>query len=262
MTTIGQARTSSDADLAVQYASSGWIEDAESRTWSYSSADAPSYVFSVNADMTGIISTNMKLRFKQSAGTYKYAGVTAVGAYSGGVTLITVYGGTDYDLDNEAVTNVAYSAMRAPFGFPMNPSKWTVEVIDTTQRTQLTPTISVWYNVGTTNQQISLPTGVWIVSYSAQGTAQSSTAQVAILITLSTQNNSESNTHLTSVFESSNTFAAWTSALAATFYREEVISITSETIYYLNIEIVSPSVTALAIGGSIPTIIRAVWAGL
>lgn len=262
MTTLGQARTSSAADLAVQYASSGWVEDAESRTWSYSSADAPSYVFSVDADMTGIISTNMKLRFKQSAGTYKYAGVTAVGSYSGGVTLITVYAGTDYDLDNENITNVAYSAMRAPFGFPMSRDKWTVEVIDTSTRTQPTPTINNWYNIGTTNSQINIPIGDWDISYQVFAGADLNLLTTNVYTTLSTANNTQSNSHMTAAVNVGISSAS-SLLIESRLVASDFLSLTSKATYYLNAKTGTSGVPNIYFGGgTIPTIIRAVWAGL
>jgi hypothetical protein len=263
MTTLGQARVSGDADLAVQYASTGWVEDAETRTWSYSSADAPTYVFSVDDDMTGILSAGMRVRFKQSAGTYKYAIITAVGSYSGGVTLITAYFGTDYDLDNEEVTNVAYSAAKSPFGFPMNPDKWTVEVVETTDTKTSTPVVSTWYNA----DSIELPIGVWNVSYRAYISVETSGTQndVNMLSTLSTANNTESNTHLTSINTLGVSGAAAPSTLLGITTREnDVISVTSKTTLYLNYQtgVTVDAVGFYAASVSLPTIIRAVCAYL
>lgn len=258
---IGQARVSSVADSAVQYASTGWTEEAESRTWSYSSADAPTYIFSVNADMTGIISTNMKLRFKQSAGTYKYAGVTAVGSYSGGVTLITAYFGTDYDLDNEAITNVAYSTMRAPFGFPMSRDKWTVEVVDTSTRTQPTPTINDWYNIGTTNSQINIPIGDWDVSYQVFAGADLNSLTTNVYTTLSTANNTQSNAHMTAAVNIGNSSVSV--LIESRLVASDFLSLASKATYYLNAKTGTSGVPNIYFGGAtIPTIIRAVWAGL
>lgn len=247
---IGQARVSSVADSAVQYASTGWTEEAESRTWSYSSADAPTYIFSVNADMTGIISTNMKLRFKQSAGTYKYAGVTAVGAYSGGVTLITAYFGTDYDLDNEAITNVAYSGMKAPFGFPMNQEKWTVEVLDSVGFTQNTPTQNQWYDTGLA---INVPIGSWKVEYQSDIGATYTGSTPNVFITLSDNTSSTSNTNLSSMAQAQGT-------INAPVYRWDTYNLLVKDTLYLIIQTNRTSLTNIRIEGY--TIIRAVWAGL
>ena len=100
-----------------------WTSD--SNTWTFSSADSPTFVISVNADMTALITAGTQIQLTQSA-TVKYFIVTAVGAYSGGATLITVYGGTDYTLANSAITSPNYSYAKAPTGFPLSPAKWTV----------------------------------------------------------------------------------------------------------------------------------------
>jgi hypothetical protein len=135
--------------------SDGWT--AGTGTWSYSSADAPTFVISVNNDQTGIIGVGQRIKLTQT--TAKYFIVTAVGAYSGGATLITVYGGTDYTLANAAISTPFWSNVKAPFGFPMSPAKWTVTVTDTSDRTQASPTINVWYNLGSVS--ISAPIGIW-----------------------------------------------------------------------------------------------------
>ncbi len=95
----------------------GWSPDI-TNTWSYSSADAPTFVISINADMTAVLSIGMRLRLTQT--TVKYFIVTAVGAYSGGNTLVSVYGGVDYTLANAAISTPYYSTAKAPIGFPMS----------------------------------------------------------------------------------------------------------------------------------------------
>jgi hypothetical protein len=54
----------------------------------------------------------MKVRFKQGGG-YKYYVVVAVAA-----TLLTVLVNTDYVVANSAITDVAYSFIENPFGYP------------------------------------------------------------------------------------------------------------------------------------------------
>jgi hypothetical protein len=240
MTTLGQARVSGDADLAIQYTSTGWVEDAESRTWSYSSADAPTYVFSVNDDMTTILSAGMRVRFKQSAGTYKYAIITAVGSYSGGATLITAYFGTDYDLDNEEVTNMAYSAGKSPFGFPMNPDKWTVETSDFSNNDLSSFNTNEYVNLG--SKSITVPVGIWNMYAMARihlsmTTSPSSTINFVWL--LATDSTTTGSTPTGAVSASKAGFqnivvAAPSSQLAITgsASTQFVLDLSTETIYY------------------------------
>lgn len=170
----------------------GWV--ADTNTWTFSSADAPIYVVSVNADMTAIISVGMFIRLVHGAAT-KYFIVHAVGAFSGGVTLLTLYGGTTYTLSATAITVPHYSSAKAPFGFPPNPDSWSVTATDTNNASQAAPTADVWYNVGSV--QISMPIGAWKTNYSVDLQVISTLAAVAQLgvrVTLSTANNSVSDT--------------------------------------------------------------------
>lgn len=98
---------------------SGWI-DALGETWAYISATT----FTVDADVTNKYSVGMKIRLTQT--TVRYFIITAVSAYSGGYTTITVYGGTDYTLANAAITSPYYSTVKSPFGFPMSRNKWSI----------------------------------------------------------------------------------------------------------------------------------------
>ena len=121
----------------------GWISAGE--TWTYASADDPTFTFTVNADVTGKYSAGMKIKLTQ--GTVKYFIITAVSTYSGGNTTITVYGGTDYDLANSAISANYYSMVKSPFGFPMSPAKWSVEFTSSDTQTQSAPTNGTWYNM-------------------------------------------------------------------------------------------------------------------
>jgi len=170
----------------------GW--SAAANTWSYSSADAPTFVISVDADMTGVIGVGTRIKLTQT--TVKYFIVTAVGAYSGGVTLITVYGGTDYTLANAAITSPYYSFVKCPLGFPVSPAKWSVTLTDTSDRTQATPTNGTVYNPGSLN--IVVPVGVWDLSLlvAAWATSNASQTSAGLHLGLSTANNSFSDTGL------------------------------------------------------------------
>jgi hypothetical protein len=70
-----------------------------------------------------------KLRFKQTAGTYVYMYVVSVAD-----TVLTVTGGSDYTVANEAITVPAYSHIENPLGFPqwfnLTAPVWDVAVYD------------------------------------------------------------------------------------------------------------------------------------
>lgn len=196
----------------------GWISAGE--TWTYASADDPTYTFTIASDVTGKYSAGMKIKWTQT--TVRYGIITAVSAFSGGNTTITLYGGTDYDLDNAAITSPYYSMVKAPQGFPLDPSKWRVRVTDTGNRTQATATQNVWYNLGTTNSQISVPIGVWRLRYKVFFYI---TNNEVGKVTLSTANNTESDTSMSGyIFGTMEQLGS----------PENIVNVASKTVYYLN----------------------------
>lgn len=229
-TTIKQRQVSGGLD--------GWIPAEE--TWTYASADDPTYTFTVAADVTTKYSVGMKIKLTQT--TVKYFIITAVSTYSGGNTTITVYGGTDYDLANATITLPYYSMVRSPFGFPMSPVKWSVIVTDTTLRSQENPTQGVWYNLGSI--AISIPIGVWDVGFNVclGGNSGATAGSIGLYSTLSTANNSESDSSTTVRVTTGNPSSE------AEYPRISVgkntwITLTSKTSYYLNTKVAETGVT-------------------
>lgn len=212
--------------------SGGWAADAN--TWSYSSADSPTFVISVNADMTGIVGVGMRIKLTQT--TVKYFIVTAVGNYSGGATLITVYGGTDYTLADAAITLPNYSMHKAPLGFPMSRTKWMVRITNTSNVYQSSPAQNTWYNLGSVT--ISIPIGAWRVMYEVNaGVYQASGADMSVSVTLSTANNSESDAEMTAISEVR--AGTW---IAIDCRREKNIVLAAKTAYYLNTRTIKASI--------------------
>lgn len=219
----------------------------------YEGADDPTYTLSFASDMTGILSIGMRIKLTDS-GT-QYFIITAVGAYSGGKTIITVYGGTDYNLSGGAITYPFYSTQKAPFGFPTNPIKWTVETTDTTRRTQATPVQNTWYNIGSVS--ISLPIGAWRVRWEALPATDDASAITHVSMTLSTANNSESDKQL----------SAYVQVTATSFVtqcsREKQLLVAAKTAYYLNTRTVISGIDNIENRNDLATaIIRAVCAYL
>lgn len=206
-------------------ASLGWINADE--TWTYASADDPTYTFTVPTDLTGKYAAGMRIKLTQSTGGTKYFIVTKV-AYGAPNTTVTIYGGTDYNLENEAITSPFYSIAKAPLGFPLDPTKWTVRTADTSLRTQATPVNGTWYNLGTVS--ISIPIGCWRVGYQviAQG-ARGEAGWITWQVTLSTGNSTESDTEFSSYGTAEDT-----QGLAALAARSKFLTLTSKTPYYLN----------------------------
>lgn len=169
----------------------GWITGTG--TWSYSSADSPTFVISINADVTALMGVGDRIKLTQT--TAKYFIVTAVGAFSAGATLVTVYGGTDYTLANASITSPYYSHQKVPFGFPASREKWTVTLTVTSNQTQTNPTQGTYYNLG--SQSIVMPIGSWDISIMANGYLdRASGATMIMQFGISTSNNSVSDSLL------------------------------------------------------------------
>lgn len=234
----------------------GWIDVRES--WSYSSADSPTFVISVPADATQRFSVGMRVKLTQT--TVKYFIVTAVSS-----TTLTVYGGTDYTLANAAISAIFVSSWKAPLGFPLDPTKWTVTVTDSSDRSQATPTANTWYNLGSVT--ISLPIGAWSVDYKVIALFYKANAAVIDgWVTLSTGTNTESDSTFTTIFilESVATSGGANQTRYVTLMKQGYVVVSSKTSYYLNMATSIASMSAIGYwGGSLrPTIIRAVCAYL
>jgi len=214
--------------------STGWT--ASDDTWTYSSADDPTYVFTISGDKTLTYYKGMKINLTQT--TVKYFVITKV-AYSAPNTVVTIYGGTDYDLANAAITVPYYSTARAPAAFPMDLSKWSVVASDSADGTKTTPVAGTWYNIRTLS--ISVPIGNWILKYHVY----ISGAEDATDATLSTTNNGQTDSDFTA--------GSWYGSVG----RWKEVSLTAKTTYYLN-ERNTDTTTIYIWGTIVPTKIEAI----
>lgn len=243
-------------DLYKGIFTNGWITSEE--TWSYSSADSPTFIASVNADMTGKISVGYRVRLTQT--TTKYFIVTSVGTFSGGATLITLYGGTDYTLANAAITTPYYSSMKVPYGFPISEDKWTVTTTDSSDRTQSSPVTNTWYNPGSLT--ISIPIGSWRVTYKClQRVSRAAATTTNMVTTLSTANNSESDPDFTS-FETLGGASGTLTLLTTQTCTPKILTIASKTSYFLNCRTTAGADSIGHRGDSGTTVIKAICAYL
>ncbi|MEK7570699.1 MAG: hypothetical protein AAB553_00355 [Patescibacteria group bacterium] len=206
----------------------GWVPVNE--TWTYASADSPTFTFTLSGDKTNKYSPGMRIKLTQTS--VKYFIVTAV-SYSNPNTTVTVYGGTDYTLANAAITIPYYSEAKAPQGFPLDPTKWTVEVTDSTARSVSSPAVNTWYNPNAADQ-ISIPIGAWDVEYAGALYAyKNSITWIYVKGTLSTANNTESDTGFTSYINAYGASSGMQANGAGT--RSKNLTLTSKTLYYFNI---------------------------
>ena len=223
--------------------SDGWIPFTATLT--YSSADAPSWVISADADITSLLKIGMRIKLTH-ASTVKYFLVTAVGSYSGGVTLFTVYGGTDYTLTNSAFTLGYYSPVKCPAGFPMAPEKWTVLLISTIVYSQANPTAGTYYQPGTLS--IVVPIGSWRIGCSALLSCSIVNTQVSMQILLSTTTNSVTDAQLLGYQ------IGYSSSVARTLQVfNRLLTLTTKATYNLLVITNTTGVTSMDIMGSTAT---------
>jgi len=233
----------------------GWLASGE--TWTYASADAPTYTFTIASfDATSKYSAGMRIKLTD-AGSVKYFIITAVTFDDPGST-ITVYGGTDYTLAGGAITLPYFSTQKAPLGFPLSPVKWTVEITDVTIRSQGTPVTATWYNLGSLS--ISIPIGVWLVSYMAVvQTVRAGAGTLSGWATLSTANNSESD----KLWSATIGYDTSTTVEYGTLFRQSPLTLTEKDTYYLNEKAAAATTQTLYLrSDEATTIIRAICAYL
>ena len=138
--------------VASLIAQSDWISIVDGLTYySYDSTNK-TVVWSTASDWSGKIGPGTRLRVVQSTGGTKYMIVVAITS-----TTITCYMGTDYSAASETVTNPVYSNMKAPLGFPLDPTKWTVSMSSANDRSTASGS---WANL---TDAITLGIGVWKV---------------------------------------------------------------------------------------------------
>lgn len=241
----------------------GWVEDAEDVVWTYVSANAAGNTFVISAagDLTDVYYASLRFRAKQGA-AYEHFIVHYV-EYDGGAntTSLTLFGGASGTLIATTITDTAFSPVRFPVGFPRGEAEWSIEVSDANDREQATPTSLTWYNLDPSHK-IVIPVGDWKPYYSAVLSGENTYLAVSVYTTLSTANNSESDVNNTQ------TIICWTASaipftLAQTVEKSNmpIISLTTETTYYLNVKHNVVSISKIGLYGTIqPTIIRVVSA--
>jgi hypothetical protein len=218
--------------------STGWI-DASDESWAYVSYAAPTGIVNITGDKTTKYTIGMKVKLTQSA-AIRYGIITAVGVYSGGVTPLTIYFGTDYSLLNATISSPAYSFGRAPFGFPPARGKWTIRIIDTSVNSRSSPVNGTWYNQG--GKSITLPIGTWRLSFYADteanqtGTPGSCDLYCALGLTTTTSTDKE--------LIDGMTLGATQNVMRKLMKRSKEVVISNPTTYYLNIMVSQSGGTA------------------
>jgi len=229
----------------------GWTSSA---SMVYASSDAPNYVVTMTGDKSGIYQAGQRVKLTLD-NTIRYFIVTKV--ETSGSTALTLYGGTDYVLSASPISNPYYSLVKAPFGFPLDPTKWTIEYSDISSREQGSPANGTWYNINSAS--ISVPIGIWKIEYQVgifgyKGTA----AEMDFNVSLSISGSTPSDMQLTGYVYHNNVsyFGGWVN-------RNKSIAVTTKTTYYLISMSLAGTIVALQNRGDKgTTVIRAVCAYL
>lgn len=211
-------------ETLIRYMRTGWIEVND--TWTYSSVDVNIGVITVPTDATLTYRVGMRVRFKQG-GAYKYGIIHVITA-----TVMTIFTGTGTALTNAAITDIYYSSIRFPEGFPIDELVWTVTYSDTTDRTP-----AVGGPAQVTNAQIDVPIGSWkvAVTQAAVTTRSASGTGVGFKNGLSTATNTiPDNEHAINAEAGGPSGETYNPNLTGTFRFTKILSVAAKTTYYWN----------------------------
>jgi hypothetical protein len=236
----------------------GW-QSYSAVTPTRASADDPTYVLTfAGVDLTGAMSVGMKVKFTQNSATV-YGIITAI-SFSTNTTM-TLYCGTDYDVLDTGTYPISafnYSPHKAPFGFPLNPTKWTQQIEAIADSEQASPAAGTVYNTG--GYSLSVPIGAWKLSLKCSLFAQSGAASNGYVLTgLSTANNSFSDAD----FQLARYSGAANEYRVSPVYVEKFLVLAAKTTYYHNVSTPSAGLSAIGFRADMAkTIIQAVCAFL
>ena len=140
----------------------GWVPFREYDSLKFGNADGPSFYcpsweleLGSSKSLTDYLSVGMKVKMTQN-GIVKYFFITAMS--ENGVTL---YGGTNYIVEDTYMQSLYFSMVKSPFGFPMDPDVWTVLKTFPNEMVANTPNAWSWYEIGMNNY---IPIGSWKIS--------------------------------------------------------------------------------------------------
>jgi len=235
----------------------GWTA-ATGETWTYASADSPTFTFTVATDLTTKYAAGQRIKLTQT--TAKYFIVTKV-SYSAPNTTVTIYGGTDYTLANAAITLPYMSREKAPFGFNLDPTKWTAETTSTAHDNQGATVAGTWYNLG--SRSLSVPIGVWELYYEACSYIDTDDdVNPSKYTTLSTANNTESDISMTCLSQINGGGAGVLDQQYENHIRRRTLVLTTKQSYFLNSKTSNGGSTIGQRGDIGTTVIRAICAYL
>lgn len=202
----------------------GWYKTGLNPTFTFVSWDSTTYtgIVSTNIDLTTYLTAGMKIKFTQNS-AIKYAFITAITS-----TQLTLFLGTDYSLNNSGISDVYYSMLKAPYGFPMNPEKWELSFVRSSNDLYSTTTTTNFY--GGANNKLTVPVGVWEIEYNY--TIQFASADTSCYSRLAL---SQSSSEITAGSLASNLVMPLASGLTVSFrfINSKKYNLTEQTTFYL-----------------------------
>jgi hypothetical protein len=183
------------------------------------------FIVDTSGDLSATLGVGQRIKFTDS--TVKYFILVAIAT-----TRLTLYGGTDYTVvSTAAVTSPSYSMVKAPYGFPLSPTKWMVKFTDNGARSQATPSASTYYNPG--GVFISIPIGDWIITGKWSVRAADTAAQLTLITTtLSTSSSAASDADFTSEGYISPAAIGGNTRVEFPFTVNKYLTLTTKTTYY------------------------------
>jgi hypothetical protein len=189
----------------IDFVSAGWKADVNTWTAVSGSFDAnfPNFVFTIAADASTYLYVGQKIKYTQT--TVKYGIIVKV-AYSSPNTTVTVYGGgtkasPSYEMTSNAITYPYYATTYRPLDFPIGAEMWSTIYTSAEDCYKSIATGGVWYGGGSAWSSGSAITpyfgiGLWNIDYDVIMWVRALSGWWKV--TLSSTNNAEDNTTLTS----------------------------------------------------------------
>lgn len=174
--------------------------------------------------------TNADSPFAQgaTAGSLEYGIITAASFSTNTTLTVQVPEGSALPTSG-GISALSYSTQKAPYGMPVQEEKWTIGMYGKARQTSTVGT-TAFTNLG---HSLNIPIGEWVGSYYAPAiVVATSVAFLGIYLTLSTANNSQTDSQWTSCFVPKQTAET---QVGGDLTRTGYWSLSSATPYYLNI---------------------------
>lgn len=196
-------------------------------TLAYASADGRDFTATISGvDYTEKLTKGTRVKITQTTGGTKYFVCSKDAVFSTNTT-VYLYGGSDYVLENEAITSPYFSKAKAPEGFPLDYDKWDIVTTDTAFRSRGSAANGTYYNLGSVQHTIYI--GDWDTSFEVyvRSDGGAGSTNVGVAAALSTSSSSVSDKELQGyVF-------GLPQYVGGNIAREKAHTLTAKTLYYL-----------------------------